>query len=323
LGIAVVVLAGLRCFEGLVFGKVGAWTNTIFTTQNYYGILFSTFTPFLFPVFLGRGFLRKAFSATGLLVILFACAINGSRGSWICIALGLTVFCALAFVSRPSKSLRLILPVGFAVLALVAILTGSTRVREAVLNRFSTFDNLEMDKSNMFRQVMNQRSIKLFTESPWCGVGPGRYRDVYVPLEMPTVFIGRSDDDFTRQSSHNSYLSFLAEGGLVATLPLAVLLAILAVRGAWSAVVLNRRGERWALGVYASFVGMSVHLWALAGLTGTHAWFVYGLLTATVVLAARTRAPAVSCSQTPSSLFRVPCRIAVGHSGRGTISSVH
>jgi hypothetical protein len=41
LGMAIVVLAGLRCFEGFVFGKVGAEANTVFTTQNSYGVLFS------------------------------------------------------------------------------------------------------------------------------------------------------------------------------------------------------------------------------------------------------------------------------------------
>jgi O-antigen ligase len=285
LGIAVVILAGLRCFEGIVLGKVGAWTETVFTTQNNYGILFSTFTPFLFPVFLGRGFLPRTLCAAGLLAVLIACAINGSRGSWICIALALVVFFLLALVSRPGASLRLILPVGFAFLALAGILAGSARVREAVLTRFSTFADLEKDKSFMGRQVMNQRSLKLFASSPWFGTGPGRYHVVYVPIEMPLVFAGRSEEDFMRKSAHNSYLSFLAEGGLAASLPLAALLVVLAIRGALAAMALNRKGERWALGVYASFVGMSVHFWVLSGLTGTHAWFVYGLLAATIHLA--------------------------------------
>lgn len=289
LGMAIVVLAGLRCFEGFVFGKVGAEANTVFTTQNSYGVLFSTFTPFLFPVFLGRGFLPKLLCAAGLLAVLFACAINGSRGSWICITLALAVFFLLGLLSRPQVSLRLILPVGFAVLALAGILGGSTRVRESVLSRFSTFNDLEMDKSYMARQVMNQRSLKLLASSPWFGTGPGRYHEVYVPLDMPRIFAGRSEDDFMRKSPHNSYLSFLAEGGLVGALPLAVLLVVLAARGVLAALALNRKGERWALGVYASFIAMSVHFWVLSGLTGTHAWFVYGLLAATIYLAAQAR----------------------------------
>jgi O-antigen ligase len=87
------------------------------------------------------------------------------------------------------------------------------------------------------------------------------------------------------RSSHNSYLSFLAEGGLVGALPLAALIVTLAIRGALAAMALNRKGERWALGVYASFIAMSVHFWVLSGLAGTHAWFVYGLVVASVVSA--------------------------------------
>ena len=307
LGIAVAILAGLRCFEGIVLGKVGNWTNTIFTTQNTYGILFSTFTPFLFPVFLGRGFIRKLLCAVALFAVLFACAINGSRASWICIALALAVFFLLALVSRPGASLRLILPVGFAALALVAILAGSTRVREAVLSRYSTFDDLEKDKSYMIRQVMNQRSLKLFALSPWFGTGPGRLREVYVPLDLPLVLAGTSDEDYTRRSPHNSYLSFLAEGGLVASLPLAALIVILAGRGALAAMALNRKGERWALGVYASFIAMSVHFWVLAGLTGTHGWFVYGLVVATICLASRLRTQErASIARAPLSHPRLP-----------------
>ena len=308
LGIAVVVLAGLRCFEGLVLGKIGAWTNTIFSTQNNYGILFSTFTPFLFPVFLGRGFLRKLLCVFGLFIVLFACAINGSRGSWICIALALVVFSLLALVSRPQASLRLVLPVGFAALALATALVAIPRAREAVLGRFSTFDNLDRDKSYIVRQVMNQRSLKLFALSPGFGTGPGRYRSVYVPLELPAVLAGKPEEGFMRRSAHNSYLSFLAEGGVVGTLPLAVLIGILAVRGAWAAMALNRKGERWALGVYASFIAMSVHFWTLAGITGTHAWFVYGLLAATIVLASRAQKNTAAVSPTRA----VRARFAVG-----------
>lgn len=292
LAAAVVVLAFLRCFEAFAFGKVGAWSDTIFTTQNTYGVLFSTFSPFLFPILLSPRSAKKLMAALGLLAVLYACAINGSRGSWVCIGLGLGVFLLMSLLSRPGTSLRLILPVGLAAIALVASFAASSTVRETVLSRFDTFGDLEKDKSYMFRQVMNQRSLKLFALHPVFGVGPGRYRDVYVDLEMPDVFRGRASDMFTRKSAHNSYLSFLAEGGVVGALPLVLLIGLLAVRGCWRAASLNRQGEHWALGVYASFIAMSVHLWAMAGLTGTAPWFVYGLLAATIVLASRAGKPA-------------------------------
>jgi O-antigen ligase len=117
---------------------------------------------------------------------------------------------------------------------------------------------------------------------------------------MPLVLARRSDADFMRKSAHNSYLSFLAEGGVVAAVPLALLLGVLAVRGSHAAAKLNRRGEQWALGVYGGFIAMSVHFWVLSGLTGTHAWFVYGLLASTIYLASLAR------KQEAASMARAP-----------------
>ena len=55
--------------------------------------------------------------------------------------------------------------------------------------------------------------------------------------------------------------------------PLAFLLLVLAVGGYGAAGRLARRGQVWALGVYAGFIGMSIHLWALSGLT-VHGYLV-------------------------------------------------
>src|SRR6266516_5154051 len=101
----------------------------------------------------------------------------------------------------------------------------------------------------MIRRALNQKCWRLFQQSPIYGIGPGRYRDIYVGLDLPEVFSQSAEEGINKKSSHNSYLSFLAEGGLVTSLPLALLLGILAVRGAIAAMVLNRRGERWAPGV--------------------------------------------------------------------------
>ena len=64
------------------------------------------------------------------------------------------------------------------------------------------------------------------------------------------------------------------------TLPFAVLALVLLVGGGRAAWRHSRRGDLWAIPVYAGFVGMCLHLWSLSGLTGTAAWFVMGLVAA-------------------------------------------
>jgi hypothetical protein len=76
----------------------------------------------------------------------------------------------------------------------------------------------------------------------------------------------------------------LAETGLLGSIPFGLLLLTLTVRGYRACKNLARQGQAWVLGIYAGFVGMSVHLWSLSGLTGTAPWFVYGLLAAVIVM---------------------------------------
>ena len=79
-------------------------------------------------------------------------------------------------------------------------------------------------------------------------------------------------------------MGFLAETGLIGSIPLLVLILMLAFQGVKSAVSHARRGDLWALSVMASFVGMSIHMWTISALAGTVTWFAYGLVAALIVL---------------------------------------
>jgi O-antigen ligase len=154
----------------------------------------------------------------------------------------------------------------------------------AVSQRYATFQRLEEDKTFTSRQALVQKGLYLFRQSPIIGVGPGRWDKEYVVLELPSV-LGEDLEHFNRKTSHNSYVMFLAETGLLGVLPFGILLLYLTVRGLQAAVRLARRGEYWALGLYVAFVTMGVHLWVLSGLTGTSTWMVYGLVAGMVQVA--------------------------------------
>nr|MBP6179969.1 hypothetical protein [Anaerolineales bacterium] len=81
---------------------------------------------------------------------------------------------------------------------------------------------------------------------------------------------------------------YLAENGVIGSAPLAFFLLLLLLGGFRSALRLARRGMLWALGAYAGFIGMSIHLWGLAGLTGTSTWFIYGLVAAIIEIDRQT-----------------------------------
>jgi len=285
LAVSISILAFLRLFEAAAWGKIGTSIEPRLLTQNSYGGLFSTFSPFLLVFLVEPKGMRRVISAAGLLIVWGAAAINGSRGSWIGITVGLVTFVAFYSLSAPRQAWRLIVPLFLSSCLFAGVMASSARVREVVVSRFSTLQKLETDKSYMERQVLNQKSWQLFCSSPLVGVGPGRYRETYAFLELPEFFNPAVETHLNTKSAHNSYLLFIAEMGLVGALPFCCLLLFLAVRGLHTAWKLTRRGQVWALGILASFAGMTVHLWAMAALTNTATWFVYGLLVASIMAA--------------------------------------
>jgi len=286
LGWAVFALALARLFEAVIWGAVNTYESvTRLLTPNTYGFLFSTFFPFLLvPLFAVKGG-NKFLPITRVLIVAVAVVINGSRSSWISVAAGTIFFILLLFFLRSRKvGMTLFLLSVLVVSILLGLNLLPEPVQSAISLRASTFQNLEQDKSYVFRKLMVQKGLKLFEESPIIGVGASRFRKESVELELSGVFRFYSQSSFDRKSAHNSYVGFLAETGLIGSIPLLVLILMLAFQGVKSAVSHARRGDLWALSVMTSFVGMSIHMWTISALAGTVTWFAYGLVAALIVL---------------------------------------
>ena len=276
------ILGVLRFGEAIFGGATGAWMRLRVMSENGYGIQFSMFYPVLLTFLYVKE--NRKWTILGIVVLLASILMNGSRSNWIATALS-TFLVVVMMLFVHGKVIRTIFIVVF--LAGMIVL-GSMLAPQPVVNafqqRFSTLDRLDQDKSYAIRQLMIQKGIRLYQSSPWIGVGISRWRKETIPLDIPRVLQYASQSHFDRKSSHNSYISYLAESGLAGTIPLGILLFVLTFLGFRNAIMLARDGRVWAIGIYAGFVGMSIHLWALSGLTGTVTWFVYALVASVIVL---------------------------------------
>ncbi|MDD3580664.1 MAG: O-antigen ligase family protein [Desulfobacca sp.] len=283
---AILLTSLFRWGEVIFFNKVGAWVGTITMTQNTYGILFSTYTPcILVPLVSSNR--KKWLAALAALLVWGAVVINGSRGSWISVSLGICLFMGMYAVAHPARIYRL---VPLLLLPLVlggALLLAPQVYTEKVAERFDTFQQLDQDKSFQTRQLMIQKGWKMFLDSPVFGAGAGNFRKEMVRLELSQVMRHVSQARLNRKSAHNSYLALLGETGLVGCLPFAMLILTLVIKGYQAVLALARREEFWGLGIYVGFLMMSLHLWALSGLTGTGTWVMYGLVAGMIVSTSR------------------------------------
>jgi len=226
-----------------------------------------------------------------VLIVAFAVIINSSRSSWISVAAGAIFFTLVLLFLRSHKvGLALFLLSFILVFILFGLNLLPEQVQSAISLRASTFQNLEQDKSYVFRQLMVQKGLKLFEESPIIGVGASRFRKESVVLELSGVFKLYEQSSFDRKSAHNSYVGFLAESGLIGSIPLLILLLMLFFKGFKAAIDFAKREELWALSIMASFVGLSIHMWTVSALAGTVSWFAYGLVAALITVENKRRA---------------------------------
>jgi len=284
LGWSVFALALLRWTELFIQFEPGSESATALMTQNGYGFLFSTFSPFLLIQLNQRKKRNQLLAAVSNLILWGAMGINGSRGSWVAAAIGLTLCLALLAMSRPRRF------IGFFILTviLIGLAVGAWNafpgLSGPILERFNTFQNFEDDKSIAIRELMIQKAWRLFKESPIIGVGASRFTQSSTPLDIPRILSYGSQEYFDTKSSHNSYLNFLAEYGLLGSIPFALLIVTLAISGYKSAVYFASRDSYSVLAVFLSFIQMSIHMWVIAALNNTGNWFIYGLAAATVML---------------------------------------
>lgn len=284
LGWGALLLAVLRWVEVLLYGNIGAWTGTHLFSQNSYGFLFSCFSPYLLLLAVNSKGWKALLMWGGNLLLWGAAAVNGSRGSWVALVIGLGIFLLLLTLSRAKKFIGTLLILVFLGGLATVVWTASPRISTAVTSRFNTILNRDQDKSYLIRQLMIQKGIKLFRESPVIGIGADRFTKTSIPLEIPELLSYGNLEHFDEKSAHNSYIGFLAEYGLLGAIPFLLLLVSLLSGGLRSAVYFAGKSQFWALAIFTSFAQMSIHMWAINSITNTGNWFIYGLIVAAIVL---------------------------------------
>lgn len=286
LGFSILLLGGYRLYEAIFFGRWGAWTNTELMSQNSYGFQFSSYFPFalILPLTL-KGY-KRAISSMALILLILAIAINGSRSSWITTIISSTLLVIIyLYTNRKLKKLivsrTIIILLGF-----VLLFTNlPTNFLSPVVARFETFNTLDSDRSFIIRELMIQKGLRLFEDNPIFGAGIGRFTVSSVPLDIPTLLRYADQSHFDVKSSHNSYIAFLGETGLVGTIPFLFLHLSLILGGLSASIRLAKHGHVWPIAVFCSYIGMSIHLWSLSGLTSTSPWFIYGMVAGIIVRA--------------------------------------
>lgn len=267
--IALVATCAVACLHGILqhlgadpLPRVDTFPQRVvgpFTNPNHLGGL----TALVLPVALG-GFLlgcRRAprYAAAAVVMIYTGLLLAGSRGAmWAALAGCLVVFAAylrrLKQLSRRPAWLR----TGLLVLVLTAVtlvlqqrpIMQGPRGEVSVGQRLQAMSNVTgpaaaQDLTVVHRRVLWHSAWEIFLQHPLTGAGPGTYAAACARVlqdmagDPQVVMLARLHRLEPLPYAHNELLHSLAEGGLVATLPWALLIAVAMtalLRRAWAGV---------------------------------------------------------------------------------------
>lgn len=163
----------------------------------------------------------------------------------------LVMFFALVLLQFPRK-FRLLLPA--ILLAIVFTLVGTEKIAQAfeysrveshdpdanVFEETLSVTNVQTDVSNMERLNRWVSALKMFSEKPHTGFGPGTYQFQYIPFQEPGLknrLSVRNPDDVPQGSggsAHSELLLQISENGWPSLLVFLALILLWVRQGIWS-----------------------------------------------------------------------------------------
>ena len=181
----------------------------------------------------------------------------------------LAVFGLLYFISKSDASQQY--------LDALADQVESVNPRFADLLRGEGDGNLSLDKSWLVRKLMVDKGKEIFEEYPIFGVGPNNFN--YFDSKLLTLkdydrLKGQDTEFFNSRSAHNSYIQLLSEMGLPGLL-LMISMCFIPVIFFFKKFLFDTINIDYLPMV--SLLGISIHFYAIAALTGAIAWMVIGL----------------------------------------------
>lgn len=134
---------------------------------------------------------------------------------------------------------------------------------------------LEEDRSYLVRLAQIEKALLIFERHPWTGIGLNNFTNYTVKL--PGNFEGAefvvNKKNMDKKSAHNSYIGFLAEGGLFLLVPFIIILIYCVL---WYLVSIRKLQAEYRP-IFLGIIHMSIHLYFIYAILNVFAWFLIGL----------------------------------------------
>lgn len=148
---------------------------------------------------------------------------------------------------------------------------------------YSTDETLATDQSYLIRLAMIEKGLNIFEKNPIEGIGINNFSKVTGEIDFNfegAEFI-ESKEDILKEgiSAHNSYILFLAEGGLLLFIPMILLIFYPIIYFAFNFTNILE----YEKAIFISMIFIAIHSWFISGLLNVYTWFVIGIINSYII----------------------------------------
>lgn len=219
-------------------------------------------------------------------IISLAGVLSGSRSASILVLIGSSTSVLLGNLIQLTVMLFLGTLASFVIPAFIESPQVKTTLHE--LNPrtyellYETESTLQTDRSYLTRLAMIEKGLNIFEDHPISGIGIGNFMATEYTIDFKfegSEFIEYREDELMHTNSHNSYISFLSEGGILLLIPMLILIFTPTVFFITHYFSIPNEHK----GLFIGIVFMSIHSWFIAGMVNVMGWFLLGLANAYII----------------------------------------
>lgn len=255
-------------------------------SQNNFAFVLIIFGP-MATAYVQSEWKNNLYSLTFIILITVAGFLSGSRSGSIFTLTGCLTVMALG------NWIKIVLVTFFGIFLSIAApeIADSTIVKATVhsLNErtysliYESEETLNTDKSYLTRLAMIEKGMNIFEQYPLAGIGIGNFSNksfkIDFNFEGAELLIQKEDEYEKNINPHNSYISFLSEGGIILFIPFAICMFYPLLYFLFNFPQIKNEDRA----VFISILFMCIHSWFITGMVNVYGWFIIGIANSYII----------------------------------------
>ena len=254
-------------------------------SQNSFAFQLIIFAP-IATSFLHKKYNNYLYTFAYIIVISLAGVLSGSRSASVLVLVGATASLLLGNLIQLSITAFLAILASFVMPSLIESSQVNTAIQQlnprAYELLYETENTLQTDRSYLTRLAMIEKGLNIFEDHPISGIGIGNFMATEYEIDFKfegSEFIESKEDELMHTNSHNSYISFLSEGGILLIIPMVILMFTPTVFFVINYFSIPNEHK----GLFVAIIFMCIHSWFIAGMVNVMGWFLLGIANAYIL----------------------------------------